>query len=301
MKKIEYKDIDVLQAQYLDAFQGWCHRHQPEWSNLRMDVPDLQVFPDLLSDILIAKVESLVNWYYQYTRMNINGATIDKVKTIFKYKGQNQSRISGFLMDHAEDLEIGICHYCETAYINSYQSGKRKRNHFDIDHFLPKSVCPVTALSLFNLVPSCPVCNERLKKNNILGDTAEETIMHCPTSDIYDFEEQVSICVIPTEAYHSIHYQDNPDKYKIQFITCSKDFDKEIRMFKLNERYDFHKCEALRLMDLKQDYPDSHIRMIADLLGREGVFIKESIFGEYFVDKNSRLFAKLHRDILKDS
>lgn len=300
MKKIDYRDIDSLKNDYLDAFQDWRDRYQLEWSNLRMDVSDLQVFPDLLSDILIAKIENLVNWYYQYVRMNINEASVGRIKTIFKYKEQNQSRISEFFMDHNGELELGTCYYCETAYINSYLSGKRKRNHFDIDHFLPKSICPITALSLFNLVPSCPICNERLKRNNILGDTAEETTMHCPTSDIYDFEEQVSICVIPTEAYHSIHYSNNPDMYKIQFVTRSKEYEKEIKMFKLNDRYDFHKCEALRLMDLKQDYPDSHIRMIADLLDREKGYVKECIFGDHFVDEKRRVFAKLHRDILKD-
>lgn len=299
MKKIEYKEIDSLKAKYLIAFQDWRDKHQLEWSNLRMDVPELQVFPDLLSDILIAKIESLVNWYYQYVRMNINEATIDKIKAIFKFKGQNQSQISGFFMDHAEELEIGTCHYCETAYINSYQSGKRKKNHFDMDHFLPKSVCPITALSLFNLVPSCPICNERLKRNNILGNTAVETIKLCPTSGNYNFDNQVSICLIPTETYHSIHYVDNPDKYKIQFVTTSKEFNQEIELFKLNERYDFHKCEALRLMDLKQDYPDSNIEMIAGLLCQEEEYIKESIFGEHFVDKNRRVFAKLKRDFLK--
>ena len=277
MKKIDYRDIDGLKTRYLDAFQDWLDKHQPEWSNLRRDVPDLHIFPDSLSEILIAKIDDLVNWYYQYFHMNKSGINIDKIKAIFKYKGHIRSRISEFFMDHAEELEIGTCHYCETAYINSYQSGRQKKNHFDIDHFLPKSICPITALSLFNLVPSCPICNERLKRNNILGNTVAETTKLCPTSDIYDFDNQVSICLIPTETYHSMHYKDNPDKYTIQFVTSSKEFNQDIKLFKLNERYDFHKCEALRFVDLKQDYPDSHIRMIADLLGREEGYIKESI------------------------
>ena len=91
---------------------------------------------------------------------------------------------------------------------------------------------------------------------------------------------------------------DNPDKFKIVFVTRSKEYENEIELFKLNERYDFHKCEALRLLDLKQDYPDSHIKMIAGLLDREEEYIQESIFGEHFVDDNRRVFAKLRRDLI---
>lgn len=298
MKRIDYKDIDDLKAKYLDALQNWRDKHQQEWSNLRMTVPDLQVFPDLLSEILIAKIETLVIWYYQYDSLNINDDAIDKIKTIFKYKGQNQSRISGFFMDLSEKIEIGTCHYCETAYINSYQSGKRKKNHFDIDHYLPKSVCPITALSLFNLVPSCPICNERLKKNRIMGNTVAETIKLCPTSESYNFDELVSVCVMPIEAYHSIHYQDNPEKFKVQFVSSSKEYEEEINVFKLNERYDFHKCEALRLMDMKQNYPDSNIEMIATILGKNKKMVHEDIFGNCFTEQNRRVFSKMYRDII---
>ena len=298
MKKIEYKDRSKLKDQYLDIFQNWRIKYQPEWSRLRNEVPCLQVFPELLSDILIAKIENLADWYNNYIHITIDKNHIGKIKTIFKYKGHCQSLISGFFMEHSEDLNLGICHYCESAYVNSYQSGKLKRNHFDLDHFLPKCCCPITSLSIFNFVPSCPICNERLKRDRLLGKNIGETIRLSPTSDKYDFDKRVIISVIPTEAYYCVHYMDNPDKFKIVFVTRSKEYENEIELFKLNERYDFHKCEALRLLDLKQDYPDSHIKMIAGLLDREEEYIQESIFGEHFVDDNRRVFAKLRRDLI---
>lgn len=55
------------------------------------------------------------------------------------------------------------------AYINVYtETGKGvAKRQFDIDHFLPKGKCPPVALSLFNFVPSCPVCNERIKREDL--------------------------------------------------------------------------------------------------------------------------------------
>ena len=298
MKKIEYKNIGKLKDQYLEVFQNWRTKYQPEWSELRNKLQDLQMFPESLSDILIAKIEDLADWYYNYIHITIDKEYNDKIRTIFKYQGIWQSLISRFFMEHSEEMNLGVCHYCESAYVNTYQSGKLKRNHFDLDHFLPKCYCPITSLSLFNFVPSCPICNERLKRERILGNDIDETIRLCPTSDKYDFDKLVRISVIPTEVYCSLHYMDNPDKFKIEFITHSKEYKKEVEMFKLEDRYDFHKSEALRLLDLKQEYPESHIKMIAELLGREEDNIQESIFGEHFVNENRRVFAKLHRDIL---
>lgn len=298
MKKIEYRDIGNLKNQYIAVFQNWFTKYQPKWTELRNEAPCLQIFPNKLEDILTARIEEMADWYNNYIHITIDENHIGKIKTIFKYKGYCQSLISGFFTEHSEELNLGICHYCESAYVNSYQSGKLKRNHFDLDHFLPMCYSPITSLSLFNLVPSCPICNERLKRNKIMGNNICETIRLCPTSDKYDFDKQVRISVIPTEAYCSIHYMDNPDKFKIEFVTRSEEYKNEIDVFKLNDRYDFHKCEALRLLDLKQNYPESHIQMIAELLGRDKGSIKESIFAEHFTNDNRRVFAKLHRDIL---
>lgn len=279
-------------------FKDWCDKHQQKWTALMNSEMRLQFLPEKLSDILIADFDKLVKWYYTYQNVKKELKQPNVIVSLFKYKGQNQSRISEFFMNHSEELEIGTCHYCDTAYINVYRTGKRNRNHFDIDHFLPKCMCPVTSLSLFNFVPSCPICNERLKGNQLLGRNENENIKLSPTSDSYEFSERVKIQIIPIEAYPSINYQDNPDMFKVLFHTDSKEYKKAINIFKLDERYDFHKGEALRLMDLLQDYPESHINMIAKVLGKEPSEVDEDIFGDIFVDKNRRTFAKLHNDII---
>ena len=64
-------------------------------------------------------------------------------------------------------------------------------NHFDLDHFLPKSICPLVGLSFYNFVPSCSVCNEKLKGADRIGETDKQKLIQLsPTSEQYRFEQE---------------------------------------------------------------------------------------------------------------
>ena len=64
--------------------------------------------------------------------------------------------------DFTWSLGISVCPYCNRAYVNTYctETGKTRP---DLDHFLPKSKYPYLSMSIYNLVPSCNVCNSSLK------------------------------------------------------------------------------------------------------------------------------------------
>lgn len=59
-------------------------------------------------------------------------------------------------------LGVTVCPYCNRAYVNTYYTSKGKTRP-DLDHFLPKSKYPYLSLSIYNLIPSCKVCNSSLK------------------------------------------------------------------------------------------------------------------------------------------
>ena len=62
-----------------------------------------------------------------------------------------------------KENKIFLCPYCQRNYVNVIQD-----NHFqvkaDLDHFYPKAKYPFLASTLDNLVPTCQVCNSKLKK-----------------------------------------------------------------------------------------------------------------------------------------
>ena len=60
-------------------------------------------------------------------------------------------------------MDIPVCPYCNMNYTTSFGADDGERNTADIDHFYLKSEYPEYALCLFNFVPACPVCNQKIK------------------------------------------------------------------------------------------------------------------------------------------
>ena len=178
------------------------------------------------------------------------------------------------------------------------------KNHFDLDHFLDKESCPLLALSLFNFVPSCQVCNEKLKRSKILGTTVEEMCHLSPTSSLYTFEEDVKIKIHFKTGVPPLILSKHPDLSKLVF-DCSKNtlYEKEVALFKLNQRYDFHKSEALRLLDLKMKYNALKLKDLSHILYGDynhSDEISEDILPVQYKRKNHRCFSKMYSDILTD-
>lgn len=188
---------------------------------------------------------------------------------------------------------------------------KPQRNHFDIDHALDKGSCPVIALSVMNFVPCCQVCNEKLKRSLVLGDyLLNKPKRHLsPSSPSYDFENQVRLRFEPSNPADEIpstldpaYALDNPDKYVLRFECIDSSYESIVEIFRLRERYEFHKREGLYWLQMKAKYNDSCIQLIADSLSDPwftAAKIHEDIFREDYDDKRHPCFKKFKRDILK--
>lgn len=296
MKRIEYKGKERLKAEYQICFKQWVLDNKQMWKELRKKFSVLSVFPADLSLILVGEFEDLARWFSCYRVIECHCQ--DELCKIFRYNGKNQSIIADFFKKHSSDMKINSCNYCDMAYVNTYQYRNKNYSHFDLDHFFPKKKCPILALSLFNLIPSCPTCNQRLKRQAVVGSNVDEYLLLSPSSDKYDFHESVTIHLVPTEYFFNLQFQinENPDMFKIKFVTKSNGYKKAIDLFRLEERYAFHKPEAIRLLKLKQKYPDSNIEMISHLIKRSKSGIKEDIFS--YKSMNGRILSKLHYDIL---
>lgn len=174
------------------------------------------------------------------------------------------------------------------------------RRQFDIDHVLPKSICPLVALSLYNFVPSCQVCNSKLKKTRVLGKYGVPNLKLSPTSDMYEFENKVKFRLLPkTVCDFSSSLTDKKEQYQLDLDTSSdSDYEYNVALFKLRERYDYHKSEALHWLEIKNRYTDARIKMIAKVLNFNFNKIKEDIFQFALDESYHRVFAKMKKDIL---
>ncbi|CAA0205437.1 HNH endonuclease [Tenacibaculum maritimum] len=62
-----------------------------------------------------------------------------------------------------EALGIKVCPYCNRQRTFTVKNNTDKITKPELDHFLPKKQHPLLALSFYNLIPSCTVCNRDLK------------------------------------------------------------------------------------------------------------------------------------------
>lgn len=96
------------------------------------------------------------------------------------------SFISGKLRNRIlASLNIKCCPYCNRQYITVWREETGNEHATaDLDHFYQKDQYPLFALSLFNFVPSCQICNSRMK-----GSKEIETLYpYTEGMDLFQFQ-----------------------------------------------------------------------------------------------------------------
>ena len=293
----EFKDLDELEER---------------WRDFKELHPALSVFTESVKELMSATFCELVDVYERY--QNLPSETLEQkeelatiksylLNMVFNYDKTgaghqtHQGVISGFFRKKMDDLNIHTCYYCDMAYINPYiVDVDEMKSQFDLDHALAKDDCPLVALSLHNFVPSCPVCNERLKRKNSLSDSLDGLKLVAPCSEDFDANKQIHFKVNQEKVCTS-GFMRHKDCYRM-IINAHGVYASYTKLFRLEERYEYHKGEALRLLDLKRKYPMSNIRQIARLMHKTADEVKEDIFGLHFSKNNHRCFDKMKRDIL---
>ncbi len=249
-----------------------------------------------LRDILCGDYEKLV------TIKNDIGTKYksDKhIKALFNYdKSKNvkisklQPKISRFIQD---SLEIDTCFFCNIEFINKFKSSSGKyKNGFTLDHYIDKGTYPYLALSLYNLIPSCYVCNSKVKGTNQIGDLS-------PSSSKFDFDEKVKFRTFIKNDDLQINYTGDFDvKLKEDFSRQYRDY---IKIFDLNNRYVHHKYKVIEMIKKRREYPDSRIKELAKLTQKTEEEVKQDLFGKYLFDDGSlhkRPLSKLIKDISRE-
>ena len=160
----------------------------------------------------------------------------------------------------------------------------------ELDHFYPKSIYPFLAMSFYNLIPSCPICNHT-KSSKV----SENLINPYDVKD-NDFKftyepTDISFANIESKKY-------SIDSFEIKFKTQNENID----IFKLDELYKQHKDIVVDLLMKKAYYPKSYIEELEKSFG----FTKDEIY-RYLLnnykkeeDLHKRPLSKLIKDISEE-
>lgn len=192
----------------------------------------------------------------------------------------------------AEKLNIPTCVYCNRIYtktVISYCGKKITRPTFD--HWFPKSDFPLLALSFYNLIPSCSVCNSGVK-----GSTAFSLSTH-----FHPYYKN------PAENFNYSFSYDHKDydKFSFKIVTSPTDIfsKRSLKAFELEEIFKAHEDEIEDLRKIKDTYSDNYIDMLeTQILGmsldRDEIY--RLAFGVHFHESkfDRRPLSKMKKDIL---
>lgn len=211
------------------------------------------------------------------------------IRKIFDYENWlNYDKYNAY--DLAEKLDIPTCPYCNRTYTKTVIT-KNRENIIrpEFDHWFPKSEYPLLALSFYNLIPSCHICN-----SNVKGKTEFKLETHFhpynPSSNLK-----------ATFSYNHKSYDD----YKIKINTKDDFSHNSVEAFQLENIYQAHEDEVKDLIKIRQAYSDKYIDMLNDFLKGENLSKEEVYrlaFGVHYEDDkfDRRPLSKLKKDILKE-
>jgi len=220
------------------------------------------------------------------------------VKDLFNYKSFISSN-KNISFQIAKLIGTNTCVYCNRQYTLTVDK-KNPVCRPDFDHYLSQNECPFFALSLYNLIPSCTICNSRVKGKNKLNPNMNP-YLNSMYNNFFKFSYVPDGKGQPVE----VKIQDiNPDTKNEITETDINDF---LECFKIKEVYDAHTEYELRdLYTFATKYSDAYLQNLMIQIGKDFKISKEEtyrlLFGtELFENKcNNRPLSKFKRDILEE-
>ena len=185
------------------------------------------------------------------------------------------------------DLDISVCPYCNRNYI--YNADDRRTSQ--LDHFFPESKYPFLAMSFYNLIPSCGICN--------FFKSAKPVNYSPYSSDINIADKRFNLKI------KGVQFYNKRDDIEIELIEDNlKD---NIKHFRLKSLYKEHSDIAVELIKKRHIYSDDYLETLykqyEGTLFKNFEHLKGLIYGNYITDDEigKRPLAKLTKDILEES
>ncbi|PCD05708.1 hypothetical protein CMV16_22005 [Peribacillus simplex] len=230
----------------------------------------------------------------------------DILKEIFNYDNFTQATEGWSAYDLVSLADVSVCPYCNRSFVTTLQTDGKKTRAV-LDHYYAKSLYPYLGLSLYNLIPSCYVCNSSFK-----GD-----IDFYKDEAVYPYEEEfLNLATFRTDfndktPYNYKYLLGLSKEFKVNLEINTQDeglqrkVKKSIETFALEDLYNTH-------LDIVRDIIRSSIvnnksrideiyEQFSDIFSsREEVM--QSLYVNYMneQDLGKRPFSKLTQDICKE-
>ena len=192
---------------------------------------------------------------------------------------------------------ITVCPYCNRQYISYFSSNGVKYTTADLDHFYPKSIFSLFALSLYNFIPACQICNQRFKKKKV------KKILY-PFKEGFDSDAKFGLNLHDVNSLYGksdnfdlILEVDDDSLIKEEIINNNE-------MFHLVSLYQHHKSYVQELLMKKNlIYTNSYFNMMSKTFKKLHLSKQQLdifLYGYSFDDdiNKDKILSKLTKDIL---
>ena len=210
-------------------------------------------------------------------------------------------------------MKIEVCPYCQRNYISSYEENNDnkpeenndKKTTATLDHFYPKADYPFLALSLYNFIPSCYVCNTVFKNG--------KEVQIYPYEEGFD-ELEVKFKTSKEAIYEILGEKDSNFSVKIDYENLEDEENKkkvENSIGNLGLDRVYKKSHNQYIQDLLytiEKYPENYLEACGEMFENDND--KKKQLEEYFKDivkepyrkriENGEPLAKLTKDILEE-
>lgn len=164
-----------------------------------------KIMPDYLNELLALNLNNRQRDAIEFLQLNVrsqeNSILIRDMDALFDFKERYEQRFGAvldtdifptpnvairlrkYLLDKvfyyedydrwdayglAKKLNVNVCPYCNQLPTYTIGTSLKKGVRPEFDHFLDKVRFPYLALSIYNLVPSCHICNSNLDRKSVV-------------------------------------------------------------------------------------------------------------------------------------
>lgn len=297
---------------HVESILGYCDDRKTKFRKSKLDLLVKNHFGKIVDDfkaLIRASPEELRQIKLLFDSFSNNKKNEIKkqlgLKSLYNYFVQNKGHFNtnGAGIDYnstylASKLNAFTCPYCNENYTYSFHyedEDHKLRRTYDWDHIYPKMHYPFLAISFFNLVPSCKVCNLIKSDKN-----KEYYNPHLPFNmdDFYFFD------IDPIGA----GFITDITKIKLNLVLKTSQYKKEVKetiaVIGLLERYNCHKDLLKHILNKKRIYTAEYItKLFTQVPGLTTLSVSDArtmLFGIYFnySEYYKAPFSKLTNDIL---
>lgn len=255
---------------------------------------------DKVNEFLTAKPERLIVLHGELERHINNEEDRRFIKRIFNYDSFiKQNKKMSYALAHL--MEVNTCTYCNRQYtltVDDVDKNGTVVEHLirpEFDHWFSQKDYPDLALSYYNLIPACHICNSNLKRD-------KETKLDEHIHPYIDKRTGFRFSYVPTSDGYAVDVVREggvDDKY-------FKKVENTLELFKIPQIYGAHsELELKELLELATtNHPDYISTLVNEVMAKLGVREEDAyrmLFGIEIMEEHylKRPMSKFKSDIIK--